>query len=434
MRKLTLCVLILLCPFHWGIAQGNLKKAASAAAKRLEPKVKTLPRLQAAQPGSQTAKSGAVNKWKMQTGRPLAVHPGVPPGANSLKEYTLDFDALFPAQYMDALQEPTLFDKGFSSSETSSLEERLLQARNNRLHALEKWLWRSRLDYFEKHMLQIAETMLTFTLDGPVNYLRYIPSDTRMLFLGEIHYSANIKKEINSLLFQIRAARPKQKIFLFSEFLSQGYQLPPGQDLPDFLKKEYGFEVYQVAHDLNIHLVGLEDASLVASLSKQEFSDDYAGYVDGTVRRNEAWVRPLRQFMEREPEALFIVYAGFSLAQSTTGKGKAISGIVILLALAFFCVSALLFSQGATSALLVPVAASLGCDAPMILACFVAVSGIFVTNVYPTSAFAVSCDDTGSYMGKWSGSFVINHPFFLPGCLGLVAAIPFGFLLASIVF
>ena len=46
-----------------------------------------------------------------------------------------------------------------------------------------------------------------------------------------------------------------------------------------------------------------------------------------------------------------------------------------LLALAFFCVSALLFSQGATSALLVPVAASLGCDAPMILACFVAVSG-----------------------------------------------------------
>ena len=105
-----------------------------------------------------------------------------------------------------------------------------------------------------------------------------------------------------------------------------------------------------------------------------------------------------------------------------------------LLALAFFGVSALLFSQGATSALLVPVAASLGCDAPMILACFVAVSGIFVTNVYPTSAFAVSCDDTGSYMGKWSGSFVINHPFFLPGCVGLLAAIPFGFFMTKLVF
>lgn len=63
-----------------------------------------------------------------------------------------------------------------------------------------------------------------------------------------------------------------------------------------------------------------------------------------------------------------------------------------------------------------------------------AVSGIFVTNVYPTSAFAISCDDTGSFMGKWSGTYVINHPFFLPGCLGLVAAIPFGFLMAGLVF
>ncbi len=105
-----------------------------------------------------------------------------------------------------------------------------------------------------------------------------------------------------------------------------------------------------------------------------------------------------------------------------------------LLAVAFFCVSALLFSQGSTSALLCPVAASLGCDAPLILSSFVACSALYITNVYPTSAFAVSCDDTGSYMGKWSGSFVINHPFFLPGCIGLVAAVPFGFFMSSIVF
>ena len=104
-----------------------------------------------------------------------------------------------------------------------------------------------------------------------------------------------------------------------------------------------------------------------------------------------------------------------------------------LLAVAFFCVSALLFSQGSTSALLVPVAATLGCDASMILASFVACSALYITNVYPTSAFAVSCDDTGSYMGKWSGSYVINHPFFIPGCVGLIAAVPFGFFMAGIV-
>lgn len=105
-----------------------------------------------------------------------------------------------------------------------------------------------------------------------------------------------------------------------------------------------------------------------------------------------------------------------------------------LLAVAFFCVSALLFSQGATAALLVPVAASLGVDASTILASFVACSALYITNIYPTTAFAIACDDTGSFMDrKWNGSWVINHPFFLPGIIGLVAAVPVGFLFAKFV-
>lgn len=61
-----------------------------------------------------------------------------------------------------------------------------------------------------------------------------------------------------------------------------------------------------------------------------------------------------------------------------------------LLAVAFFCVSALLFSQGATAALLAPVAASLGVDASTILASFVACSALYITNIYPTTAFAIA--------------------------------------------
>lgn len=82
-----------------------------------------------------------------------------------------------------------------------------------------------------------------------------------------------------------------------------------------------------------------------------------------------------------------------------------------LLAVAFFCVSALLFSQGATAALLVPVAASLGVDVSTILASFVACSALYITNIYPTTAFAIACEDTGSFMDrKWNGSWVINPP------------------------
>ena len=105
-----------------------------------------------------------------------------------------------------------------------------------------------------------------------------------------------------------------------------------------------------------------------------------------------------------------------------------------LLAVAFFCVSALLFSQGATAALLVPVAASLGVDVSTILASFVACSALYITNIYPTTAFAIACEDTGSFMDrKWNGSWVINHPFFLPGIVGLVAAVLFGFLISKMV-
>ena len=105
-----------------------------------------------------------------------------------------------------------------------------------------------------------------------------------------------------------------------------------------------------------------------------------------------------------------------------------------LLAVAFFCVSALLFSQGATAALLVPVAASLGVDVSTILASFVACSALYITNIYPTTAFAIACEDTGSFMDrKWNGSWVITPPFFLPGIVGLVAAVPFGFLISKMI-
>ncbi len=113
--------------------------------------------------------------------------------------------------------------------------------------------------------------------------------------------------------------------------------------------------------------------------------------------------------------------------------GSILSDYPALLAVVFFGTSALLFSQGATSALLIPIAASLGVDPGTILASFVAVSALYITNIYPTTAFAIATDDTGSFLSKkWNGSFLVNHPFFLPGLLGIISAVPVGFFLASI--
>lgn len=114
--------------------------------------------------------------------------------------------------------------------------------------------------------------------------------------------------------------------------------------------------------------------------------------------------------------------------------GEVLQKYPYLLAVVFFCTSALLFSQGATSALLIPIAASIGVDPATILASFIAVSALYITTIYPTTAFAIATDDTGSFMSKkWNGSFIVNHPFFLPGLLAIVAGVPFGFALSKII-
>lgn len=125
---------------------------------------------------------------------------------------------------------------------------------------------------------------------------------------------------------------------------------------------------------------------------------------------------------------------GSHIPEIKDAAGTILNQYPALLAIVFFGTSALLFSQGATSALLIPIAASLNVEAGTILASFVAVSALYMTNIYPTTAFAIATDDTGSFLSrKWNGSLIINHPFFLPGCIGIVAAVPVGFILAGIV-
>lgn len=135
---------------------------------------------------------------------------------------------------------------------------------------------------------------------------------------------------------------------------------------------------------------------------------------------------------------LGIVWLSSTIIGSHIPEIKDLAGGVLqenpaLLAVVFFGTSALLFSQGATSALLIPIAATLGVEPGTILASFVAVSALYMTNIYPTTAFAIATDDTGSFLSnKWNGSLIVNHPFFLPGMLGIVGAVPVGFFLAGI--
>ena len=132
---------------------------------------------------------------------------------------------------------------------------------------------------------------------------------------------------------------------------------------------------------------------------------------------------------------LGIVTLGTTLVDAHMLEIKEIAGGVLksypmLLALVLFGTCALLYSQGATTPLIIPLAIALDVPHWAILASYVAVTGVFVLPTYPTSLAAMEFDTTGTTR---VGKYVLNHPFMLPGLGGIIAGVTFGFMIAPMV-
>ncbi|WGE31825.1 anaerobic C4-dicarboxylate transporter [Actinobacillus genomosp. 2] len=110
--------------------------------------------------------------------------------------------------------------------------------------------------------------------------------------------------------------------------------------------------------------------------------------------------------------------------------GEILTSYPMLLAAVLFFTCALLYSQGSTTPLIIPLAVTLGVPHWAILASFVAVTGVFVLPTYPTTLAAMEIDTTGSTR---AGKYVLDHPFMLPALLGVIAGLIFGFAWAPIV-
>lgn len=116
---------------------------------------------------------------------------------------------------------------------------------------------------------------------------------------------------------------------------------------------------------------------------------------------------------------------------------SSVSQYPALLAVVFFLAAMLLYSQAATAKAITPsIVAALGItaanpgDSYMLVACFAAVSALFVLPTYPTLLGAVQMDDTGTTR---IGKYVFNHAFFLPGVLAIVFSVALGFVAAGMV-
>lgn len=132
---------------------------------------------------------------------------------------------------------------------------------------------------------------------------------------------------------------------------------------------------------------------------------------------------------------LGIVTLGTTFIDAHLAEIKDIAGDILraypmLLALVLFGTCALLYSQGATTPLIIPLAVALGVPTWAILASYVAVTGVFVLPTYPTSLAAMEFDTTGTTR---VGKYVLNHPFMLPGLGGIIAGVAFGFIIAPMI-
>lgn len=94
-----------------------------------------------------------------------------------------------------------------------------------------------------------------------------------------------------------------------------------------------------------------------------------------------------------------------------------------LFALGLFVASIFLYSQAATTALLMPLGLSLGIHPALLVGMFPAVNGYFFIPNYGTMIAAVNFDRTGTtHIGRW----VLNHSFMLPGLLATLVAVLVG--------
>ncbi|KEA45335.1 anaerobic C4-dicarboxylate transporter [Campylobacter mucosalis] len=108
-----------------------------------------------------------------------------------------------------------------------------------------------------------------------------------------------------------------------------------------------------------------------------------------------------------------------------------------ILAIALYFISCLLYSQAATTRVMMPVvAAAMGMTSPenaqnvwILVASFAAVSGLFVLPTYPTTLGAIAMDDTGTTK---VGKLVLNHSFFVPGTIMVAVSVALGFLIAPV--
>lgn len=111
--------------------------------------------------------------------------------------------------------------------------------------------------------------------------------------------------------------------------------------------------------------------------------------------------------------------------------GGFVSAYPWTIALAFFLVSILINSQGATVVSMLPLAYSLGIPGPILVGLLPSVYGYFFIPSYPSDIATVNFDRSGT---TTIGKYLLNHSFMMPGLVSVTVSCLVGYLLVTLIY
>ena len=200
---------------------------------------------------------------------------------------------------------------------------RSLAQRNSSRIALSKSMLRGQIEAYNKNRAQIkAQLAITPTVKN-IDYSKLLDSNARLIFLGEVHYRPSIREEVSRAIEQYRQKHPHKRVYLLTEFMEAEY---PNEAPMGFYRNLYLRGKTVVPEQLpllkklakqGVRVRGLEPMRGLEFLAK-EFGIKDKTFMQGSVSlvgheiRNRAWAEKIRQYVQKDPQAVFFVYVGWS--------------------------------------------------------------------------------------------------------------------------
>lgn len=200
--------------------------------------------------------------------------------------------------------------------------EILRQDEKRRRMLVQNWLDRD--FYATQYMQNLRKNISVQAVQGKKDYTRYIPEESRLVIMGEVHQQNWMVNEVERAVLQLKNKYPDKNIYYASEFVDASgpgnlYILQDAKDVEHLVRKRpYYRAVTNRLRAAGVRVVGLEDPALSEEFIRMGRDPFFrqtafawkAVSASGLKKRNAYWTHIIRQIYAQDPRALVVVHAG----------------------------------------------------------------------------------------------------------------------------